>query len=187
MRNRIKELLDNKGISQTWLAKKLGKSFRTVNMYCSNTIQPPAKALEEIAHILDVDLPELLSKEKKYPIPEDKEPSLFKEPSATYHTLPKPVIKSSAYSKVKYLIIDDLKFIDVPKEQVIMSFVSTCIEAAARTAKCSYEAIYKRMKKVRLIEDYIYPCYDGLHTESRENLAVDILECLEMWEKRMNN
>ena len=71
IRNRIKELLDNKGISQTWLAKKLGKSFRTVNLYCSNNVQPPAKALEEIARLLNVDIPELLSKEKKYPIPED--------------------------------------------------------------------------------------------------------------------
>ena len=29
--NRIKDTLEEKGISQTWLAKQLGKSFSTVN------------------------------------------------------------------------------------------------------------------------------------------------------------
>ena len=31
--NCIKEVIDEKGISQTWLAKKLDKSFNTVNAY----------------------------------------------------------------------------------------------------------------------------------------------------------
>ena len=29
--NRIRAVLEDKGISQTWLAKKLGRSFSTVN------------------------------------------------------------------------------------------------------------------------------------------------------------
>lgn len=35
--NKIKEVLDSKGISQTWLAKQLGKSFSTVNCYARNS------------------------------------------------------------------------------------------------------------------------------------------------------
>ena len=31
--NRIKEALDEKGITQTWLAKQLDKSFNLVNAY----------------------------------------------------------------------------------------------------------------------------------------------------------
>ena len=31
--NRIKDVLDQKGISQTWLAKQVGKSFSTINSY----------------------------------------------------------------------------------------------------------------------------------------------------------
>ncbi|MDR1003830.1 MAG: helix-turn-helix transcriptional regulator, partial [Prevotellaceae bacterium] len=31
--NRIKAVLEEKGISQTWLAKRLGKSFSMVNAY----------------------------------------------------------------------------------------------------------------------------------------------------------
>ncbi|MBS5552478.1 MAG: helix-turn-helix transcriptional regulator [Bacteroides sp.] len=36
--NRIKVVLSEKGISQTWLAKKLDKSFSMVNAYACNRI-----------------------------------------------------------------------------------------------------------------------------------------------------
>ena len=38
--NRIKEVLEEKGIKQTWLAEKLGKSFSIVNAYACNCRQP---------------------------------------------------------------------------------------------------------------------------------------------------
>lgn len=38
--NRIKAVLSDKGISQTWLAKQLDKSFSMVNAYACNRIQP---------------------------------------------------------------------------------------------------------------------------------------------------
>ena len=38
--NRIKAVLAEKGISQTWLAKQLDKSFSMVNAYACNRIQP---------------------------------------------------------------------------------------------------------------------------------------------------
>ncbi|AIJ35723.1 helix-turn-helix domain-containing protein [Porphyromonas gingivalis] len=37
--NRIKEVLEEKGIKQTWLAEKLGKSFSIVNAYACNRRQ----------------------------------------------------------------------------------------------------------------------------------------------------
>ena len=36
--NRIKTVLSEKGISQTWLAKQLDKSFSMVNAYTCNRI-----------------------------------------------------------------------------------------------------------------------------------------------------
>ena len=54
--NRIKAVLLEKGISQTWLAKKLDKSFSMVNAYACNRIQPNLETLQEIAEILQVDL-----------------------------------------------------------------------------------------------------------------------------------
>lgn len=38
--NRIEEVLEEKGIKQTWLAEKLGKSFCVVNAYVCNRRQP---------------------------------------------------------------------------------------------------------------------------------------------------
>lgn len=65
--NRIKEVLEEKGIKQTWLADKLGKSYNMVNAYAQNRQQPRLETLMEIATILDVDVKELLisNKEKK--------------------------------------------------------------------------------------------------------------------------
>lgn len=34
--NQIKEVLEEKGIKQTWFAEQLGKSFTTVNSYVCN-------------------------------------------------------------------------------------------------------------------------------------------------------
>jgi len=58
--NRIKEVLEEKGIKQTWLAEKLGKSYNMVNGYAQNRQQPRLEVLYEIAEILDVDISELL-------------------------------------------------------------------------------------------------------------------------------
>jgi putative transcriptional regulator len=58
--NRIKEVLEDKGIKQTWLAEKLGKSYNMVNSYVQNHQQPRLEVLTEIAQILDVDIKELI-------------------------------------------------------------------------------------------------------------------------------
>ena len=58
--NRIKEVLDEKGIKQTWRAEKLGKSFCMVNSYVCNRRQPSLEVLFEIAKILNVNPKELI-------------------------------------------------------------------------------------------------------------------------------
>ena len=58
--NRIKEVLEEKGITQTWLAENLGKSFNMVNSYVQNRRQPSIEILFEIAKILNVNPKELL-------------------------------------------------------------------------------------------------------------------------------
>ena len=58
--NMIKEVLDEKGIKQKWLAEKLGKSYNMVNSYIQNRQQPRLEVLFEIAEILGVDAKELL-------------------------------------------------------------------------------------------------------------------------------
>lgn len=63
--NRIKEVLEDKGISQTWLAKKLDKSFNTVNSYVCNRSQPNLETLLEISKILSIDLKDLIADEEE--------------------------------------------------------------------------------------------------------------------------
>ena len=62
--NRIKEVLEEKGIKQIWLAEKLCKSYNMVNGYVQNRQQPRLEVLSEIAKILDVDIKELLTSSK---------------------------------------------------------------------------------------------------------------------------
>ena len=59
--NCIKEVLDSKGISQTWLAKKLNKSFNSVNSYVCNRSQPNLETLLQISRILNVDMKDLIA------------------------------------------------------------------------------------------------------------------------------
>ncbi|WP_271855629.1 helix-turn-helix domain-containing protein [Patiriisocius marinus] len=58
--NRIKKVLEEKGIKQVWLADRLGKSFNTVNGYVQNRAQPSLGVLYKIAKILDVEPKDLL-------------------------------------------------------------------------------------------------------------------------------
>ncbi len=63
--NRIKDVLEEKGIKQTWLADKLGKSYNMVNGYVQNRQQPRLEVLYEIANILDVEVKDLLISNKE--------------------------------------------------------------------------------------------------------------------------
>ena len=58
--NRIKEVLEEKGIKQIWLAEKLGKSFCIVNSYVCNRRQPSLEVLFQIAEVLRMDVKDLI-------------------------------------------------------------------------------------------------------------------------------
>lgn len=75
------------------------------------------------------------------------------------------------------------QLVEIPKTQIIMAFIATCIETTARTLGISYIEVYQRMKRVGMIENYILPCYETLHTESRENIAQGMIDCLKEWEE----
>jgi transcriptional regulator with XRE-family HTH domain len=58
--NRIKEVLEEKGIKQIWLAEKLGKSYNMVNAYAQNRQQPRLEVLFKIAEILNISVKDLI-------------------------------------------------------------------------------------------------------------------------------
>ena len=73
----------------------------------------------------------------------------------------------------------------ISKEQIVMAFVATCIETTARQLNTTYNEIFQRMERVGMIENYIIPNFEPLHSESREVLAERIVECLNNWEEQL--
>ena len=67
-------------------------------------------------------------------------------------------------------------------EEIKMGFVASCIESAAERLGCKNEEMLSRMESVGLIDNYVYPHYDALHTEDRANLTENIIETLNLWE-----
>jgi putative transcriptional regulator len=52
--NRIKEVLEDKGIKQAWLAEKLGKSYKMLSGYVHTRHQPRPEILKGKARIVDI-------------------------------------------------------------------------------------------------------------------------------------
>lgn len=69
-------------------------------------------------------------------------------------------------------------------EQLRNIFAASCVETLARALGISTREAYLRMEKVHMMDDFIYPCYDTLHTESREHVTEDLLEYLHTWETK---
>lgn len=58
--NRIKEVLESKGVTQQELGKLVGRSFESINAYCSNRRQPSLELLYEISTALKCSVMDLL-------------------------------------------------------------------------------------------------------------------------------
>lgn len=68
------------------------------------------------------------------------------------------------------------------KEQILMGFVASCVEDVAKKLGVDCAEVYKRMDAVGMIDQYLIPFYNTLHTESRENLTDSLIESLNRWE-----
>jgi len=62
--NRIKEVLEEKHITQTLLSERLGKSYNMVNSYAQNRRQPSLEVLFEVAKVLNIDVKDLIVSNK---------------------------------------------------------------------------------------------------------------------------
>lgn len=63
--NRIKQILEEKGITQIWQDEKIDESFSQTNAYVCNRRQPRIEWLYEIASLLDVETKNLLVNNQK--------------------------------------------------------------------------------------------------------------------------
>lgn len=58
--NRLIVVLVENQKTGKWLAEQLGESSCTVSKWCSNTVQPDLKTLNDIADLLKLDVKELI-------------------------------------------------------------------------------------------------------------------------------
>ena len=63
--NRIKQILEEKGITQIWQDEKIDESFSQTNAYVCNRRQPRIEWLYGIASLLDVETKNLLVNNKE--------------------------------------------------------------------------------------------------------------------------
>lgn len=73
-------------------------------------------------------------------------------------------------------------YIESSDDEIKMAFVASCIEDLADRLEVPYIEVFERMERIGLLDKYIFPCYDVLHTESRENLTSILIDTLRRWE-----
>ena len=57
-----------------------------------------------------------------------------------------------------------------------LNFTIFCIGSLADHLKISARDVYHKLQSVGIISDYIVPCYDVLHTFSKEYIVEDLVE-----------
>ena len=72
--------------------------------------------------------------------------------------------------------------VQLTKNEIIMGFVASCIEDVADTLGVDYLEAYRRMDAVKMIDEYIIPNYEVLHSESRRNVTEGLIDTLKRWE-----
>ena len=60
-----------------------------------------------------------------------------------------------------------------------LKFVIFCVGSVADALKMSAKDVYRRMKEGDIISSYIVPCYDVLHTFSREYIVADLVDLMQ--------
>ena len=73
--------------------------------------------------------------------------------------------------------------IQLNKNEIIMGFVASCIEDVADTLGVDYLEVYRRMDAVKMIDEYIIPNYEVMHSESRRNVTAGLIDTLKKWEE----
>lgn len=71
-------------------------------------------------------------------------------------------------------------------QQRKIHFAVMAIEAAAEKMGISSMEMYNRLKRVDLIEQLLFDCYEVLHSQSIKHVAEDVIEALSNWEKKNN-
>lgn len=68
---------------------------------------------------------------------------------------------------------------DIIKNENELEFAIFCIENIAKELNVSGEKVYEKLtKESDILNAYIVPCFDVLHTQSKEYIVNDIIELM---------
>ena len=59
-----------------------------------------------------------------------------------------------------------------------LEFIIFCIESLAESLKIDAKKVYKLIKDTNVLDDYIIPCYEPLHSQSKHYIVEDLTEVL---------
>lgn len=59
-----------------------------------------------------------------------------------------------------------------------LDFITFCVGSLADALQWSASKVYKTLRSTGLLSDYIVPCYDVLHTFSKEYIVDDLTDAL---------
>lgn len=59
-----------------------------------------------------------------------------------------------------------------------MDFVIFCVSSVAERMKMSARDVYHKMSESGIISNYIIPCYDVLHTFSKQYITDDLISVM---------
>ena len=59
-----------------------------------------------------------------------------------------------------------------------LEFITSCVGSLAEALNKSASQIYNALRSSGVLEDYIIPCYDVLHTFSKDYLVEELTEVL---------
>lgn len=68
--------------------------------------------------------------------------------------------------------------IQLSPTEVQLAFAASCVEGTARRWSVPYTEIVARMKRTGMLENFILPFYEELHSESREHVIDSVAEYL---------
>lgn len=64
-------------------------------------------------------------------------------------------------------------------DEKVLEFVIFCVESLAEHMKMSAKDIYKLVHEdTHILQDYIIPCYEPLHSQSKHYIVEDLMEVL---------
>ncbi len=70
------------------------------------------------------------------------------------------------------------KYIELSHEEIVLGFVSSCVEFVAAALKRPYDEIFRRFQRAGMLREYIYRHYEVLHSQSREYVTKDLIDFL---------